>query len=200
MLKEKRDSRNNLEGPGAGRGSKQTPAWSRTRSADPAPGKAKRSPNRYIPPAARKLLEENATRTTLDSHDDGGGGRVDDADVESNSSSIVQPWRRRTSTWSGIPDDGRGNDYDYDESGRTVEGTLPAQGEASFATTLRAGRGSVSDTAMDADMADARNVGGGMSGDGTGDMGTLGSEAGGGLSDLHTDVFSVGGDDWGLLF
>ncbi|CAN0454317.1 unnamed protein product, partial [Ectocarpus sp. 8 AP-2014] len=106
----------NTPWPGAG-------AWSRARNnADPIQGK-ERSPSRYIPPAARAAAaaaaaaEAAAAAAASGPSDSAGGGDRDTPEVKSTTSA-VQPWRRKTSTWTGLSED-RGPDVDIDGVGRS---------------------------------------------------------------------------------
>lgn len=183
LLKERADNGRG-SGSGSGSGKTMTPAWSRTRSADSAsagPGK-QRITNRYVPPAARQYSSPVAATAEApgsgDGEDsDGGGG-------------AFRPWRRRTSTWSGLSEE-RGPDVGEDgrATGDDADALVAGGG---FAAVLRAGRRA---------STGAEGSAGGRGGAGAG--ATNGGVSGGLLSradfdDTHPDVFSVG-DDWGGL-
>eukprot|EP00752_Nemacystus_decipiens_P001323 g1313.t1 len=133
----------------SGRGSARSPtaaaaAWGRTRSsnASPAVGQEvlQRSQSRYIPPAARAAAaaaaaaEAGAAPGTTGTSSSSADGAAAGAGV--------QPWRRRTSTWSGLPED-RGPDVDGDDcSGYNARGGGGGgMGDSSFAAG-RTGDGS----------------------------------------------------------
>lgn len=118
LLKESEKARNTSRGsgtvgntpwPGAG-------AWSRARNnADPNQGK-ERSPGRYVPPAARAAAAAAAAAEAAAAAAgvaDSDGGRDRDTPELKGSTSTVQPWRRKTSTWTELSED-RGPDMDYD--------------------------------------------------------------------------------------
>ncbi|CAM9687063.1 unnamed protein product [Ectocarpus sp. 4 AP-2014] len=119
LLKENEKSRSigavgNTPWPGAG-------AWSRARkTADPSQGK-ERSPNRYVPPAARAAAAAaaaaEAAAAASGPTDSAGGGDRDTPELKSTASA-VQPWRRKTSTWTGLSED-RGPNVDIDGVGRS---------------------------------------------------------------------------------
>lgn len=125
LLKESEKTRSTSSGvgavgntpwPGAG-------AWSRARNnADPNQGK-ERSPSRYIPPAARAAAAAAEAAAASGPSDSAGGGDSDTPEFKSTTSA-VQPWRRKTSTWTGLSED-RGPDVDIDGVGRS-HGSSPA--------------------------------------------------------------------------
>ncbi|CAM9194008.1 unnamed protein product [Ectocarpus sp. 12 AP-2014] len=95
-------------------------AWSRARNtADPSQGK-ERSPSRYVPPAARVAAAAAAAAEVAAASgpiDSAGGGDRDTPELTSTTSA-VQPWRRKTFTWTGLSED-PGPDVDVDGVGRS---------------------------------------------------------------------------------
>lgn len=187
LLKEHADNGRG-SGIGSGSGKAMTPAWSRTRSADSAsagPGK-QRITNRYVPPAARKYSSPVAAAVEAP-----GSGDDEDSDYGGGGGGgAFRPWRRRTSTWSGISEE-RGPDVGEDgrATGDDADALVAGGG---FAAVLRAGRRA---------STGAEGSAGGRGGAGVG--ATSGGVSGGLLSradfeDTHPDVFSAG-DDWGGL-
>lgn len=118
----------------SGRGSARSPtsaaaAWGRTRSTNTSSAAAagarargqeglQRSQSRYIPPAARAAAAAAAAEA----------GAAPGTIGTSSSSGGIQPWRRKTSTTSGLPGD-RGPDVDRD--GYDTRGGA-AVGDSSF--------------------------------------------------------------------
>lgn len=150
-------------------------------------GQCKQSPNRYVPPGARKL-QEQASKVAIPANNVLGS-------ESSNKSAAVQPWRRKTKTLSGLSGE-RGPDVDGDATRFMDDVVVKEVGMVE--PVLVAGCRDVVDAPAGTGFRGSFSGQTAAVGMGSGDKAST-SGLSHVLNDVHTDVFSFG-DDWGLSF